>query len=177
MRRKDLSTLILDDYFEKVKTYTKEAVATMYGIGTIVLLWWLWWWLPDSEGQTETVEIEKEKEITKKLSETKNKFKIFFKNGENLNFSEDTLDIYLPPEKINKFTFYINSNTMADVSQEVELGIYNDSESIYVLEAVIKRAEVIELENEYKYDIVANFDTAAKVASAKGILTYFKMNS
>ncbi len=181
MRRKDLSTVVLDDYFEKVSAYTKEAVRTAYVTTTNVMdflfKFWFWWLQDGSESKTEKtvkVEIEKEKEIFSKLKKNKTVLKFLNRNSKEIPYNIDELDIDLPVEKINKFNLFIKTTQKENIGENVEICLFINNEKKYVLDGKIVKGHVIKLHEFYKYDITTYFDTALKVVAAKNILTYLK---
>ncbi len=180
MRRKDLSAVVLDDYFEKVSTYTKEAVRAAYitsaNVMEYLLKFWLWWWgSSDNQEQEEVqVEIEKEKEILNKILNTQTELKFIDGKQNEIPYSIDELDIDLPVEKINKFDLFITTSLKESVGENVEICLFTNNEKKFVLEGKIVRGEVLKLKEKYKFDITTYFDTALKVVAAKNILTFLK---
>ncbi len=174
MHRKDLPSIILDDYFEKVKSFTREAVRAEYNLGAFFLKLWFWWL--SSEEDDKSVVIEKETAITKQIKESQTQFTITGKNSGVIPFQEEELDIFLQPEKINKFSFYVISPKKSQISEEVVIALKQDRETS-ALPGRIIRADVVKLQESYKYEIATGFDTVKKAAAAKKILTYLKLKS
>jgi hypothetical protein len=169
---KELSEIILDDYFAKAETYTVEAVDMVFGFTKMVLAFWFWF-LGGANEQND-VEIKQEKDIRRELREKQVEFKIYLKEGETLAFDPARVKVWLPPEKINRFNLQIRTPGKPLIGTGVDLILESGGETLYWAPGSLIREKVVQPGREYEMMIQVNFDTLPKVAGAKGILSYLK---
>jgi len=177
MRKKDLYNLLLDEYFEIGQTYTKETVKNVYGIYTLPFFFWIWslfgWGTQDEKNVT----VESESDIINSLSKGQSYISIVKENRNELEYDKETIDIYLPPEKINKFNLFIISSEKTEIGLDATIKLIENGKTVCSIPARIIKGEILEIHKRYKYEISAGFDTKAKMRGAKWILTFLKINA